>query len=59
MAHLLAPGYRKVHELAVERLQKLGNGELDESVTYFDGSPRRSWPRWGPARRRTVSESHP
>jgi len=36
--HLLAPGYRRVHELAVERMQKLRNEDLDEKVTYFDGS---------------------
>ena len=36
---LLAPGYRKVHELAMERLQKLGKDQLDESVTYFNGQP--------------------
>lgn len=34
---LLAPGYKKVHELAMERLQKLGKDQLDESVTYFNG----------------------
>ena len=36
---LLAPGYRRVHELAVERLRNLRLEELDESVVYFDGSP--------------------
>jgi uncharacterized damage-inducible protein DinB len=36
---LLAPGYRKVHELAMERLQKVSNDQLDESVTFFDGRP--------------------
>jgi uncharacterized damage-inducible protein DinB len=36
---LLAPGYRKVHELAMARFQKLGNSQLDDSVTYFDGRP--------------------
>jgi uncharacterized damage-inducible protein DinB len=35
---LLAPGYRKVHELAVARLEKLQESELDDKVTYFDGS---------------------
>ncbi|HEX3112661.1 MAG TPA: DinB family protein [Candidatus Eisenbacteria bacterium] len=36
---LLAPGYRRVHELAIERLQKVRNEELDERVTFFDGTP--------------------
>jgi uncharacterized damage-inducible protein DinB len=36
---LLAPGYRRVHELAMERLRKIKNEDLDESVTFFDGSP--------------------
>jgi uncharacterized damage-inducible protein DinB len=36
---LLAPGYRKVHELAVARLQNLSMKVLDESVTFFDGKP--------------------
>ena len=36
---LLAPGYRKVHELAVARLQKLDNDQLDEAVTFVDGRP--------------------
>jgi len=36
---LLAPGYRKVHELAVERLAKVRNEELDENVAFFDGTP--------------------
>ena len=35
----LAPGYRRVHELARERLGKLRPEELDESVTFFDGTP--------------------
>lgn len=35
---LLAPGYRRVHELAVERLRNLREEELDEKVTYFDGT---------------------
>lgn len=35
---LLTPGYKKVHELGMERLRKIGNEHLDESVTYFDGS---------------------
>jgi uncharacterized damage-inducible protein DinB len=35
---LLAPGYRRVHELAVERLRVLKPEELDDKVTYFDGS---------------------
>ena len=36
---LLAPGYRRVHELAIERLEKVKNEELDERVTFFDGTP--------------------
>jgi uncharacterized damage-inducible protein DinB len=34
---LLAPGYRRVHEQAVARLEKLENDQLAESVTFFDG----------------------
>lgn len=34
---LLAPGYRRVHQQAVARLERLENDELDEVVTYFDG----------------------
>ena len=34
---LLAPGYRRVHELAVARLRNLKGEELDEPVTFFDG----------------------
>ena len=36
---LLAPGYRRVHELAMARLQGLTNDHLGESVTFFDGQP--------------------
>lgn len=36
---LLAPGYRRVHELAVERLRNLRDEEMDERVTFFDGTP--------------------
>ncbi|HEX7077340.1 MAG TPA: DinB family protein [Candidatus Eisenbacteria bacterium] len=36
---LLAPGYRRVHELALERLRALKAAHLDEKVTFFDGSP--------------------
>jgi len=36
---LLAPGYRRVHEAAMARLEPLRNDELDEAVTYFDGRP--------------------
>lgn len=36
---LLAPGYRRVHEQAVDRLRTLDDEQLDESVTYFDGRP--------------------
>ena len=35
---LLGPGYRRVHELALERLNNLKPHELDEKVKYFDGS---------------------
>jgi len=35
----LAPGYRRVHELALERLGNLKPHELDEKVTFFDGTP--------------------
>ena len=34
---LLAPGYRRVHEEAVARLEALDDRQLDETVTYFDG----------------------
>jgi uncharacterized damage-inducible protein DinB len=34
---LLAPGYRRVHAEAVARLESLGNDQLDEAVTFFDG----------------------
>lgn len=36
---LLAPGYRRVHEQAVERLRTLDDERLGEPVTYFDGRP--------------------
>ena len=36
--HLLAPGYRRVHELAVARLRNLKAEELDEPVTFFDAT---------------------
>jgi uncharacterized damage-inducible protein DinB len=36
---LLASGYRRVHELALERLRKLKTEELDEKVKFFDGTP--------------------
>ena len=35
---LLSPGYRRVHELAIERVRGLKPEALDEKVTYFDGS---------------------
>jgi len=35
---LLAPGYRRVHELAVERLRNLKTEELDENVKFPDGT---------------------
>jgi uncharacterized damage-inducible protein DinB len=34
---LLAPGYRRVHEQAVARLESLENEQLDDPVTFFDG----------------------
>jgi uncharacterized damage-inducible protein DinB len=34
---LLAPGYRRVHEQAVARLEGLSDQELEETVTFFDG----------------------
>ena len=34
---LLAPGYRRVHEQAVARLENLENDQLEHSVTFFDG----------------------
>lgn len=36
---LLAPGFRRVHELALERLRGLKPKELDEKVMFFDGTP--------------------
>jgi uncharacterized damage-inducible protein DinB len=36
---LLAPGYRRVHELALERLRELNPDALNERVTFFDGTP--------------------
>ena len=35
--NLLAPGYRRVHEQAVARLESLTNDQLDDTVTFFDG----------------------
>ena len=37
-SHLLAPGYRRVHELAVERLRNLKVEELDVQVKFFNGA---------------------
>jgi uncharacterized damage-inducible protein DinB len=34
---LLAPGYRRVHEQAVARLESLQNADLARTVTFFDG----------------------
>jgi uncharacterized damage-inducible protein DinB len=34
---LLAPGYRRVHEQAVARLESLTNDQLEDTVTFFDG----------------------
>ena len=35
---LLAPGYRRIHEEAIARLDNLESDRLGESVEYFDGS---------------------
>lgn len=35
---LLAPGYARVHQEAVARLQGLEEEHLEEKVTYFDGA---------------------
>ena len=34
---LLAPGYRRIHEQAVVRLEGLSGDQLDDTVTFFDG----------------------
>jgi uncharacterized damage-inducible protein DinB len=34
---LLAPGYRRVHEQALARLENVRNDQLDGVVTFFDG----------------------
>lgn len=34
---LLAPGYRRVHDEAVARLEDLSTDQLEEAVTFFDG----------------------
>jgi uncharacterized damage-inducible protein DinB len=34
---LLAPGYRRIHEQAVARMESLSNSDLDRPVTFFDG----------------------
>jgi uncharacterized damage-inducible protein DinB len=34
---LLAPGYRRVHEQAVARIESLESHRLDDPVTFFDG----------------------
>jgi len=34
---LLAPGYRRVHQQAVARLETLADDRLDDTVTFFDG----------------------
>jgi uncharacterized damage-inducible protein DinB len=36
---LLAPGYRRVHQEAVARLQTLTDSDLERQVSYFDGRP--------------------
>ena len=35
---LLSPGYARIHEQAVPRLRDLKDGDLDEKVTFFDGT---------------------
>lgn len=35
--HLLAPGYRRIHDEAVARLKDLDDSRLDERVPFFDG----------------------
>lgn len=34
---LLAPGFRRIHEEAVARLDALEPARIDETITYFDG----------------------
>jgi uncharacterized damage-inducible protein DinB len=34
---LLAPGYRRIHDQAVARLEGLRSDQLEDTVTYFDG----------------------
>ncbi len=34
---LLAPGYRRIHQEAVERLASLSDKDLDREMTYFNG----------------------
>jgi len=34
---LLAPGYRRVHDQALARLENVRNDQLDRVVTFFDG----------------------
>ena len=34
---LLAPGYRRVHEEAVARLEQVQDDQLSQAVTFFDG----------------------
>lgn len=34
---LLAPGYRRVHEEALARLEQIQDAHLDQAVTFFDG----------------------
>ena len=36
---LLAPGYRRVHQEAVARLEAMTDEDLDRRVTFFDGRP--------------------
>lgn len=36
---LLAPGYRRIHEEAVERVKNLQDEDLDRDLAFFDGTP--------------------
>ena len=34
---LLAPGYRRIHQEALERIAPLSDADLEREMTYFDG----------------------
>ena len=34
---LLAPGYRRIHQEALERIASLADADLEREMTYFDG----------------------